>query len=204
MLADAGADLFQGHGMGPLAKWVDNHIFFQVPRTHLSATTCSTLNGIAKFTQMEGAGKKVAIYGTGAKAYPVGRWKNLMRTAVQSSMTLCSPLHDHLPPLRLCRCRHQQALITPWYQMAKFRVHSIWQRSPLPGFLLEPTYTGGAPTRRKEDQIFGSHCRVEGQVHTQPHQGAKALWEAIPHCSGYPSGMHSSHQHGGHARLLQQ
>ena len=35
MLADAGADLFRGHGMGPLAKWVDDHIFFRVPRTHL-------------------------------------------------------------------------------------------------------------------------------------------------------------------------
>ena len=34
-LADAGADIFRGHGMGPLAKWVDDHIFFRVPRTHL-------------------------------------------------------------------------------------------------------------------------------------------------------------------------
>lgn len=28
VLADAGADLFQSQGIGPLAKWVDNHIFF--------------------------------------------------------------------------------------------------------------------------------------------------------------------------------
>ena len=35
MLADAGADIFRGHGMGPLAKWVDDHVFFRVPRTHL-------------------------------------------------------------------------------------------------------------------------------------------------------------------------
>ena len=50
---------------------------------------------------MEGTGKKVAIYGTGAKAYLVGRWKNLTRTAVQSSTTLRSPLHDHLPTTTL-------------------------------------------------------------------------------------------------------
>ena len=30
MLADAGADIFRGQGMGPLAKWVDDHIFFQI------------------------------------------------------------------------------------------------------------------------------------------------------------------------------
>ena len=36
MVADAGADIFQGQGIGPLAKWVDDHIFFRVPRVHLS------------------------------------------------------------------------------------------------------------------------------------------------------------------------
>ena len=37
MVADAGADIFWGQGMGLLAKWVDDHIFFRVPRAHLSA-----------------------------------------------------------------------------------------------------------------------------------------------------------------------
>ena len=35
MLADAGADIFRGNGMGPLAKWVDDHIFFRIPHEHL-------------------------------------------------------------------------------------------------------------------------------------------------------------------------
>jgi hypothetical protein len=37
MVADAGADIFRGNGIGPVAKWVDDHIFFRVPREHLSA-----------------------------------------------------------------------------------------------------------------------------------------------------------------------
>ena len=36
MVADAGADIFRGQGMGPLAKWVDDHIFFRIPRVHLA------------------------------------------------------------------------------------------------------------------------------------------------------------------------
>ena len=36
MLADAGADIFRAQGMGPLAKWVDDHVFFRIPRSHLS------------------------------------------------------------------------------------------------------------------------------------------------------------------------
>ncbi len=32
MVADAGADVFRGNGIGPLAKWVDDHLFFRVPR----------------------------------------------------------------------------------------------------------------------------------------------------------------------------
>ena len=34
-LADAGADIFRGKGMGPLTKWVDDHIFCRIPREHL-------------------------------------------------------------------------------------------------------------------------------------------------------------------------
>ena len=36
-LADAGADIFQGNGIGPVAKWVNDHIFFRIPRTSLPA-----------------------------------------------------------------------------------------------------------------------------------------------------------------------
>ena len=36
MVADAGADIFRGQGMGLLAKWVDDHIFFRIPRVHLA------------------------------------------------------------------------------------------------------------------------------------------------------------------------
>ena len=35
MVADAGADIFRGLGMGPVAKWVDDHIFFRIPRATL-------------------------------------------------------------------------------------------------------------------------------------------------------------------------
>ena len=35
LLADAGADIFQGKGLGPLDKWVDDHVFFRIPRAHL-------------------------------------------------------------------------------------------------------------------------------------------------------------------------
>ena len=34
-LADTGTDIFQSRGMGPIAKWVDDHIFFRIRRTHL-------------------------------------------------------------------------------------------------------------------------------------------------------------------------
>jgi hypothetical protein len=37
MVADASTDIFRGQGMGPVTKWVDDHIFFRVPRTHLAS-----------------------------------------------------------------------------------------------------------------------------------------------------------------------
>jgi hypothetical protein len=37
MVAHAGADVFRGHGISPLAKWVNNHVFFRILREHLPA-----------------------------------------------------------------------------------------------------------------------------------------------------------------------
>jgi hypothetical protein len=35
MVADAGVDIFRGSGMGPMAKWVDDHISFRIPHVCL-------------------------------------------------------------------------------------------------------------------------------------------------------------------------
>jgi hypothetical protein len=35
LLVDAGMDIFQANGIGPLSKWVDDHIFFCLPHQHL-------------------------------------------------------------------------------------------------------------------------------------------------------------------------
>jgi hypothetical protein len=36
-LGDATLDIFRAHGIGPVSKWVDDHIFFRVPGKHLLA-----------------------------------------------------------------------------------------------------------------------------------------------------------------------
>jgi hypothetical protein len=41
LVADAGADIFRANGIGPVSKWVDDHIFFRVPRTHLKSYNSS-------------------------------------------------------------------------------------------------------------------------------------------------------------------
>ena len=35
LIADAGAEIFRWEGIGPLDKWVDDHIFLRVPKTHI-------------------------------------------------------------------------------------------------------------------------------------------------------------------------
>jgi hypothetical protein len=34
-LADAGADIFRANGMGPVSKWVDDHVFFRIRRMYI-------------------------------------------------------------------------------------------------------------------------------------------------------------------------
>ena len=35
LIADAGVEIFRWEGIGPLDKWVDDHIFLRVPKTHI-------------------------------------------------------------------------------------------------------------------------------------------------------------------------
>jgi hypothetical protein len=35
LIADAGAEILRANGIGPLDKWVDDHLFFRIPRLHL-------------------------------------------------------------------------------------------------------------------------------------------------------------------------
>ena len=34
-IGDVGAQLFRANGIGPVSKWVDDHVFFRIPRKHL-------------------------------------------------------------------------------------------------------------------------------------------------------------------------
>ena len=54
MVADAGADVFRGNGIGPVAKWVDDHIFFRVPREHLPSYNARRAQWSHEITQQGG------------------------------------------------------------------------------------------------------------------------------------------------------
>ena len=36
-VTDAGVDIFRGSGLGPLTKWIDDHVFFRFPSGHLAS-----------------------------------------------------------------------------------------------------------------------------------------------------------------------
>ena len=71
-LADAGADIFRSKGMGPLAKWVDNHIFFWVPQTHLPSYNTQQAEWCHEIQTHEGHMQKGSRWWYGGKALPSG------------------------------------------------------------------------------------------------------------------------------------
>jgi hypothetical protein len=50
-VADAGAEIFHHHGIGPLDKWVNDHIFFRIRREHLSTYNQQRLTWSQTFAQ---------------------------------------------------------------------------------------------------------------------------------------------------------
>ena len=71
-LADAGADIFRSKGMGPLAKWVDDHVFFRVHRTHLPRYNAQRAEWCREIQAHEGRMQKGGRLWYGGKALPSG------------------------------------------------------------------------------------------------------------------------------------
>ena len=94
MVAAAGADIFRGNGIGPVAKWVDDHIFFRVPRERVNIypnIILPVLNGIMRSIRREVVNRKEADYGTGGKTSQTAPQRNLMKTAAFCSRTWLKP-----------------------------------------------------------------------------------------------------------------
>ena len=72
MLADAGADIFRGKGMGPLAKWVDDHVFFWILRKHLPSYNNQRANWHHKVQTSGGRRQEGGRLWYGGKELPSG------------------------------------------------------------------------------------------------------------------------------------
>lgn len=90
MVANAGADIFWGNGMRPLAKWVDDHVFFRIPHEHLSSYNRQRAGWC-----MVHAGTMVAGYGMGGSTCQVASQRSSTRTAAWRSLTGQTPAHAH-------------------------------------------------------------------------------------------------------------
>jgi hypothetical protein len=71
-VADAGADIFRGNGIGPLSKWVDDHIFFRVPRVHLPAYNAKWAEWSWEISSLGGCRREGGRLWYGGKSLPNG------------------------------------------------------------------------------------------------------------------------------------
>jgi len=76
-LADAGADIFRANGIGPLSKWVDDHIFFHIQSDNLKSYNTNRArwksgNRVAKFML-------VVEYGFTVRPCQMASMRNLMK-----------------------------------------------------------------------------------------------------------------------------
>ena len=72
MVADAGADIFRGNGIGPMAKWVDDHLFIRVPRELLPAYNAHRAQWNDEITQQGGRQQQGSRIWYGGKNLPNG------------------------------------------------------------------------------------------------------------------------------------
>ena len=65
-VADAGAEILRANGIGPLDKWVNDHLFFHIPREHLLEynTTRDQWHVDIKQTRMRHTASRIWYSGT--------------------------------------------------------------------------------------------------------------------------------------------
>ena len=65
-VADAGTEILRANGIGPLDKWVDDHLFFRIPREHLLEynTTRDQWHADIKQTGMRHTASRIWYSGT--------------------------------------------------------------------------------------------------------------------------------------------
>ncbi len=88
-LADVGADIFRAKGIGPLLKWVDDHIFFRIRCTHLESYNRERTKWKGEITQNGGKIHEGSRLWYCGKVMPNGRHEEFDEDCA-------APLQDHL------------------------------------------------------------------------------------------------------------
>ena len=73
LVADAEADIFRGNGLGPLAKWVDDHIFFRIPRDCLAGYNAQCAEWCEEIKAQGGCRQEGGRLWYGGKELPNGQ-----------------------------------------------------------------------------------------------------------------------------------
>ena len=114
LLADAGTDIFQANRIGPLSKWVDDHIFFRIPRCHLdtyNSQHCSWCQLVASNGGRIHEGSCIWYKGD---TMPDGRPEELMK--IWPPPYVISPTPPHVP--HMMPYLHMLIRILTFFQMS--------------------------------------------------------------------------------------
>lgn len=101
VVADAGTDIVRAWGIGPISKWVDDHIFFRILKHFREEYNARRAAWAADIRKMVGVSMMEESYGTGAHSCPMTVQKSLTRICPAASLiTLPHPPGMYIFPHR--------------------------------------------------------------------------------------------------------
>ena len=92
-IADAGTDIFRANGMGPVSKWVDDHMFFRIPHSHLQAYNENRAAWRQEIAENGGRIHNGSRIWYSGKTMPDGNLRNLTRIVAQCYETYLGICH---------------------------------------------------------------------------------------------------------------
>lgn len=108
VIADTGIDLLCTAGIGPITKWVNNHLFFCIQHEHIAAYNAQH-HSLCSLLEHDRPQKLGDTYGTEAPPLLTDHMMSTLKTISFLSKISLHPLH--IPPLTQTSVTHLQTLI---------------------------------------------------------------------------------------------
>jgi len=189
-ISDASCDIFQYNEIGPISKWVNNHIFSHIQVQHVPWYN----NQQQKWHH--------AIIENGGRIYECSSlW---YKGKMMPDDTIAEFDEDTSLPIKIQSCKISAEEVEPQYTyyLRTLKNGAVWTQNTISGIQIGPGIQMSQHSRPEKNWVSHGNWRVATQAATPSYRDPETIWEATSHVFNCASRLCLFHMPGMHAGFL--